>query len=66
LGKITQSLREYQTPITLVTGKFDKMVKIENLEKFTLKIPQIKTIELESGHNSLIEDTKNYYFEKEL
>jgi len=66
LGKIIQSLREYQTPITLVTGKFDKMVKIENLEKFTLKIPQIKTIELESGHNSLIEDTKNYYFEKEL
>ncbi|AFL85658.1 putative hydrolase or acyltransferase of alpha/beta superfamily [Belliella baltica DSM 15883] len=64
LGKIIQSLRENQTPITLVTGKFDKMVTTENLKKFTTKIPHIKIVELESGHNSLIEDTKNYYFEK--
>lgn len=61
LGKIIQCLRAYQTPITLVTGKFDKMVTRENLEKFTNKIPHIKIVELESGHNTLIEDTVKYF-----
>ncbi|GAB2607484.1 alpha/beta fold hydrolase [Belliella aquatica] len=60
MGKIIKSLRENQTPITLVTGKFDKMVTTENLKKFSSKIEHIKIVELESGHNTLIEDTVNY------
>lgn len=60
LEKIIPSILKYQTPITLVTGKFDKLVTVENLKKFSSKIPHLKIIELESGHNSLIEKTEKY------
>ncbi|MGY6522632.1 MAG: alpha/beta fold hydrolase [Mongoliitalea sp.] len=56
LGTIIRQLRLSQTSITLVTGKYDKMVTSKNLEKFSSKIPQIQCLELESGHNTLIED----------
>ena len=57
LGEIIKSIRSNQTPITLITGKFDKMVTSKNLEKFSSKIPNINLIELECGHNDLIEET---------
>lgn len=66
LGEIIKSLRKHQTPITLVTGKYDKMVSIVNLKRFTSKIPHIKIIELESGHNTLIDDTQSHYFKNPI
>lgn len=59
LAYIIRQLRLSQTPITLVTGKYDKMVTSENLEKFSSKVPQLVKIELESGHNTLIDDYVN-------
>lgn len=56
LAHIIRQLRLSKTPITLVTGKYDKMVTSKNLHKFSSKIPQLKKIELEAGHNSLIDD----------
>ncbi|UJP63530.1 alpha/beta fold hydrolase [Mongoliitalea daihaiensis] len=56
LSSIIRHLRMSSTPITLVTGKYDKMVTSENLQKFSSKIPQIRRLVLESGHNTLIDD----------
>lgn len=60
LEKIIAAFRESQTPITLVSGKFDKMVTSENLHPFSSKIPQIQILELPCGHNTLIEETVDY------
>jgi pimeloyl-ACP methyl ester carboxylesterase len=62
LTSIIQQLRLSKTPITLVTGTFDKMITSENLQKFSSKIPHIQKVELPSGHTSLIDD----YTEKTL
>lgn len=55
LGKIIQFSRREQTPITLFTGKFDKMVTSENLKRFSTKIPHLKAVTLPVGHGRLIE-----------
>lgn len=60
LGVIIKAAREYATPITLVTGEFDKMVTSKNLSHFSSKIPHLKTVELPCGHNDLIEETVRY------
>lgn len=55
LGKIIQFARNEKTPITLFTGKFDKMVTADNLKRFSTKIPHLKAISLPVGHGRLIE-----------
>ncbi len=64
LGKIINSLREKQTPITLVTGIYDMMVTAENLSRFSSKIPHLIEVELPCGHNSLIEETSRFILDK--
>lgn len=44
LGKIIQAAKREKTSITLFTGKFDKMVTAENLNRFSTKIPQLKSV----------------------
>lgn len=60
LSKIIQRIREQKTPIILVTGEYDKMVTSQNLERFSSKIPHLKSIELPCGHNALIEEMSSY------
>jgi pimeloyl-ACP methyl ester carboxylesterase len=60
LGMIIKLIRINQIPVSLVTGKYDKMVTTKNLQKFSSKISHIKNIELECGHNTLIEETVAY------
>jgi pimeloyl-ACP methyl ester carboxylesterase len=55
LGKIIKFARAKKTPIILFTGKFDKMVTADNLERFSTKIPHLKAISLPVGHGRLIE-----------
>lgn len=64
LGSIIKMIRVNQTPITLVTGKYDMMITTENLKKFSSKISHLQTLELECGHNTLIESTA-FYLEKQ-
>jgi len=66
LNLIILALRQQQTPITLVTGEFDKMVTSKNLHTFSSKIPHIQAIEFSCGHNSLIEETVDYLLKKDL
>lgn len=56
LDSIIEQINLAHLPITLVTGKYDKMITSQNLLKFSSNIPHIQTIELESGHNTLIDD----------
>lgn len=60
LGTIIKAARQYETPIMLVTGEYDKMVTSTNLSHFSSKIPHLKTVELPCGHNDLIEETVKY------
>ncbi|WP_111671841.1 alpha/beta hydrolase [Algoriphagus litoralis] len=60
IDRIIRLAREHQTPITLFTGQYDKMVTQENLKKFTEKIPQINSINLPVGHGQLIGEAVEY------
>lgn len=60
LQKIIAMLRMNKTPVTLMIGEYDKMITSQNLKKFTSKIPQLREIELPSGHNNLIEETLHF------
>lgn len=57
LSYIIKMARMHQQPIFLVTGTYDKMITPDNLERFSSKIPNLKNFELQSGHNTLVEDT---------
>lgn len=60
IGKIIVLIRERRTPAMLVTGKFDKMITSKNLQRFSSKIPHLQQVELECGHNDLIEKTAKF------
>jgi pimeloyl-ACP methyl ester carboxylesterase len=60
IGKIIVDIREHGTPAMLVTGKFDKMITSKNLQRFSSKIPHLQQVELECGHNDLIEKTAEF------
>jgi pimeloyl-ACP methyl ester carboxylesterase len=60
IGKVIVSMRERTTPAMLVTGKFDKMITSENLQRFSTQIPHLQQVEFECGHNDLIEKTAKF------
>ncbi|MCR9015378.1 alpha/beta hydrolase [Aquiflexum gelatinilyticum] len=64
LGLIIKTIRMNQTPISLFTGQFDKMITSDNLSRFNSKIPHLLMFELNSGHNTLIEETFNFLSSK--
>jgi len=60
LKQISYFLNSNQTPFTLFTGEYDKMVTFKNLSEFSSKISHANNIELSCGHNALIEETAGY------
>ncbi len=60
LSSIIKMIRMNHTPITLLTGKYDMMVTTENLKKFSSKIIHLENIQLDCGHNALIEETASF------
>jgi pimeloyl-ACP methyl ester carboxylesterase len=66
LRLIIKMLRINHTPISLFTGSYDKMVTSENLSRFSSKIPHISLHELNSGHNTLIEETSVFLGSKKV
>jgi pimeloyl-ACP methyl ester carboxylesterase len=64
IRKIVSSLQQTQIPVLLVTGKFDKMVTSTAMSRFSAKVPQLQQIELECGHNDLVEHTANFLTKK--
>jgi pimeloyl-ACP methyl ester carboxylesterase len=57
LGAIIRQLRQHPIPVTVVLGKYDRMVSPKNLKRFTTKVPQLQLILLPVGHGQLIEAT---------
>ncbi len=64
LGKIIRSAGENPIPITLIVGKYDKMVSGKSLEKFSTKIPKLHKIVLPVGHGGLIEAIVEFFQKK--
>ena len=48
-------IREHQPPITVVAGRFDKIIRPRDMKKFCDQLPRASFIEVESGHPELIE-----------
>ena len=66
LGQIIRNARKLKTPILLFTGKYDKMVTANNLERFSSKIPHLKSHILPVGHGGLIQATVEYLNQEKL
>jgi pimeloyl-ACP methyl ester carboxylesterase len=60
LNHIITMLQFNKVPVFLFTGTYDMMITTKNLSRFSSKIPQIKSIELPCGHNTLIEETFHF------
>ena len=52
---------ENPIPITLIIGKYDKMVPGKSLEKFSTKIPKLHKIILPIGNGGLIESIVKFF-----
>ncbi len=54
-GRLLTLIRQNQTPVTLVVGRFDKIIRPRDMKKFCDQLPRASFIEVESGHPELIE-----------
>lgn len=54
LDKLAKLLNDHCIPVTMVTGRYDKVILSRNMNRFTEKLnhPQVEV--LESGHNGLV------------
>jgi len=54
LDKLAKLLNDHRIPVTMVTGRYDKVILTRNMDRFTKKLnnPQVEV--LESGHNGLV------------
>lgn len=55
LERIAAMINTHKIPVTLITGKYDKVIKSENMEGLVKRLNTCRTIIAESGHNGLIE-----------
>jgi pimeloyl-ACP methyl ester carboxylesterase len=54
LDKITSLLNQKEIPLTMMVGKFDKVIQAKNMEGFLFRIKNKEYKILEAGHNDLI------------
>lgn len=54
LRKIALVINEKKINTTLIAGRFDKVIRAENLSRLSKYIDESKTVILESGHNHLV------------
>jgi pimeloyl-ACP methyl ester carboxylesterase len=54
LNKLAKLLNDHHIPVTMVTGRYDKVILTKNMDRLVKKLnsPQIEV--LESGHNALV------------
>lgn len=55
MDHIATLVNKYKIPFTLITGKYDKVIRSENMEGLTKRLNNCRSIVVESGHNALIE-----------
>jgi pimeloyl-ACP methyl ester carboxylesterase len=54
LNKIASILNDHRTPLTLIIGKYDKIITAKNMEPFVKKLHTVRFEIIDAGHNDLI------------
>lgn len=55
LYSIADLLNGGKIPLLMITGRFDKIITTKNMAAFTKRLMHHKLVELEAGHNDLVE-----------
>lgn len=55
LRKVARSVRENRIRLMIITGRYDKIITTEGMQRLLRLVPDGEIVELESGHNQLIE-----------
>ena len=55
LDEIANTLNAHHIPLTLVIGKYDKIITSKNMEPFVKKLHTVRFEVIEAGHNDLIQ-----------
>ncbi len=54
LDEIANTLNSHRVPLTLIIGKYDKIITSKNMELFVKKLHTVRFEVIEAGHNDLI------------
>jgi hypothetical protein len=56
MKEIGELIRENDIRLTIITGKYDKIIRTEHMTRLTKYVPSSRIIEAESGHNQLVKN----------
>jgi pimeloyl-ACP methyl ester carboxylesterase len=54
IGHLASLVNSHQIPLTLVIGKYDKIITAKNMARLIRQVPHAKLQLIESGHNNII------------
>jgi pimeloyl-ACP methyl ester carboxylesterase len=54
LDKLAKLLNDHHIPVTMITGRYDKVILTKNMNAFVEKLKTVQVEVLESGHNGLV------------
>lgn len=60
LDQIARLINSHEIPLTLITGKYDKVIRSQNMEGLLKRLKSCRSVVVESGHNGLIEASIPY------
>ncbi len=66
MKKIGALIRSNGIRLTVITGKFDKIIRTEHMKRLTRHVPDAKIIIAESGHNQLVKKGMEQLGQKNL
>ncbi len=61
LVKIAGLINQYNIPLTMIVGQYDKVIKPQNMEHFLRKLKKYKFETPEAGHTRLIAESAIYF-----
>lgn len=64
INDICLQLRKHYSPITLIIGKNDNVIKFKNIKSFISKVPHIDIQEFNCGHTSLFPKMLDFFTKK--
>lgn len=65
LKDIASLINEHQVPLTLFVGKYDKVIRPENMNRLLKHLKQYRFEVLDSGHNTIIRESLTHWTAKE-
>ena len=61
LRKIAQLMQTHSVHLTLLVGRYDKIITANNMQRLLRLVPFARFEVLEAGHNDLIEKSRDYF-----